>query len=136
MAELAKSGTPTPSTVGPDAGERIGTYYADVAIKGGDACRLTSNTTCALSSGAAANASADIHGWAGHDAEIGEPVTLWKDINFGYGAKTDAAFTPPAKFYLSATVPGGLSTTATTGGVKPAAVAVGNGRIHVKQVLN
>lgn len=132
MAELLKLGLPTPATVGPEGGERLGTFRADVDIVAGDACRLTA-TGCALSSGAAQNANAQIHGWAGHSAKAGEVVTLWNNINFGYGAAADIA--PAASFYLSATVPGGVSTTATTGGVNPAALGLPGGRLHVKQVL-
>lgn len=132
MAELAKKGTPTPSTVGPDAGERLGTFTADVAIAAGDACRLTS-TGCTPSSGAAANANARIHGWAGHAAAAGEKVTLWANINFAYGEASD--ITPGDPLYLSATVAGGLNTSATTGGTVPAAFGLPGGRIRVKEVL-
>lgn len=134
MAEFAKYGTPSPASVGPDAGERLGTFTADVAIAAGDACRLTS-TGVALSSGAAANASADVYGWAGHAAAAGEQVTLWSNINFGY-ADPNGATALPQKLYLSATVAGGLSTTATTGGTKPCAFLLPRGRIRVLSVLS
>lgn len=132
MAEIVKSGTPSPSTVLPDAGERVGTFTADVDITAGTPCRLTS-TGCTPSSGAAATSSAFVHGWAGETVKQGQPVVLWTGINFGYSSTP--AIVAGTSYFLSATVAGQLSDAATTGGVNACAFGLPGGRIRVLQVL-
>lgn len=133
MAALAKSGVPSLCTVGADAGERIGTFIAAVAIAAGDACCLNSAGKVVLSTGAAANKAADVLGFAGTEAAIGEPVTLWADVNFGYG--TSATVTPGAKYFLSGSVAGGLDTAASTGGTAAIAYGLTDGRLRVRQFI-
>jgi hypothetical protein len=132
MAALTKSGTPTVCTVLPDAGERLGTFEAGEAIAAGDACLIASTGKVLLSNGAVADANALIMGWAGHEAALGEPVTLWANVNFNYAATST---TPGKLYYLSGTVEGGLVDAASTGGVRPCAIGLTGGRIRVLQVL-
>jgi hypothetical protein len=131
MAALEKSGTPSLCTVSADAGERIGTFEANEAIAAGDACKLNSSGKVILSTGAAATAAAHVLGFAGTEAAAGEVVTLWANVNFGYG--TAAGVTPGAPYYLSGTVAGGLVDAASTGGTKPIAIGLTGGRIRVLQ---
>lgn len=133
MAALAKSGTPSLCTVGADAGERIGTFYAAEVIGAGDACHLNSSGQVIKSTGAAANGNAKVLGFAGTQANIGEVVTLWANVNFQYG--TAATVTPDTLYYLSGSTLGGLDTAASTGGTVPIAIGLDNGRIRVTQRL-
>lgn len=132
MAELAKTGTPSLSTSLPCDAHRISGLLAGEAIKAGDACLIDSNGKVKLSSGAADTTAAAVLGFAATDAANGESVTLYHDVNFVYGN----GVTPGAFYYLSATVAGGLSTVATTGGTVPIAFGLPDGRLRVLRDLH
>ena len=83
--------------------------------------------------GTLSNANAKVIGWAGINVNVGEPLTLWVNINFGYGTATTVV--PDTVYYLSGTVLGGLDTVASVGGTKPIAVGLPNGRLHVIRFL-
>jgi hypothetical protein len=128
MATIAKSGTPSLSSVLPGQDKTISGLLAGEAIAAGDACYIKSDGKVWKSTGAAANAAAEVHGWAAREAGVGEAVTLVFDVNIRYGA----AMTPGAKFYLSATA-GLIDDAPTTGGVAPIGFVVDATRIRVFQ---
>jgi hypothetical protein len=132
MAELTKSGTPSLSSILPPQQNAMGGLVAGEAIAAGDACYIKSDGKVWRSTGAAANAAADVFGFAAQAASVNQPVTLCHGVNFNYGS----GMTPGAKFYLSGTVAGGLADAASTGGVKVTAVAVDATRLRVIQTLN
>lgn len=128
MAAIAKSGTPSLSSVLPGQDKTISGLLAGEAIAAGDACYIKSDGKIWKSTGAAANAAADVHGFAAKAAAVGEAVTLVFDVNFRYGA----GLTPGTKVYL-ATTAGTLEDAATTGGTAPIGFVVDATRIRVWQ---
>src|SRR5437868_13832654 len=114
MADIAKSGTPSLSSVLPGQDKTISGLLAGEAIAAGDACYIKSDGKVWRSTGAAANAAAKVDGFAAIAAAVNEAVTLVFDVNFYYGA----AMTPGARTYLSATA-GAIADAATTGGAAP-----------------
>jgi hypothetical protein len=128
MAEVAKSGIPSYSSVVPQQADTIVGLVAGEAIAPGDACYIkASDRKVWLATGAANNAAADVAGFAFVPATAGDPVTLVCNGNFRYGA----ALTVSAKYFLSGTVPGGLADAASTGGLAPIAVAIDETRIRI-----
>lgn len=131
MAEIAKSGTPSLSSVLPNpSANKITGLLAGEDIAAGDACYIKAADGRAWrSTGAAANAAAKVRGWAGIAAKAGEAVTLVFDVNINYGS----GLTPGADYFLSGTVAGGIADAASTGGTAPVAFAVDATRIRVLQ---
>lgn len=130
MAAVAKSGTPSLSSVLPPQSQQIAGLLAGVAIAAGDACYIDATTgRVLLSTGAAANAAAKVRGYAAEAAAIGEAVTLFFDVNFRYGA----GLTPGTRLYLSGTTAGGLDTAVSTGGTAPIGFVVDATRVHLWQ---
>lgn len=128
MAEIAKSGTPSYSSVTPPQSATIVGLLAGEAIAAADACYIkAADTRVWLATGAANDALADVAGFAFTDASAGDAVTLVDHGNFRYGA----ALTVSAKYYLSGTVPGGLADAASIGGLAPIAVAIDATRIRI-----
>lgn len=125
MANLAKSGTPSLSSLNPPASNFL-TLIAGEAIAAGDACYVKSDGKIWLSDGSAADALAVVDGFAQAAAAANEPVT----IGWGVRMKYAAGMTPGTPYYLS-TDPGALSDAATTGGTKVIARAVDATRLEV-----
>lgn len=115
MAEITKAGTPSPCSANPATENFFGENLAGENVAAGDQLYLKSDGLVWLASGAAATAPGVVIGQAARAASVGEPVTRCTGQRFWYGS----GLTPGAQVYLSATVPGGLSTVATTGGVSP-----------------
>jgi hypothetical protein len=128
MADIAKSGTPSLSSVLPGQDKTISGLLAGEAIAAGDACYIKSDGKVWRSTGAAANAAAKVDGFAAIAAAVNEAVTLVFDVNFYYGA----AMTPGARIYLSATA-GAIADAATTGGTAPIGFVVDATRVRVWQ---
>lgn len=126
MADIAKSGTPSLSSVLPPANCKITGLLAGEAIAAGDACYIKSDGKVWRSIGTAANAAAKCDGFALVATAVGEAVTLIFDVNVRYGA----SLTPGARYYIGAAA-GALADAATTGGTAPVAFAVDATRIHV-----
>jgi len=132
MAAVAKAGTPSVASRTPTA-EHVTIARASVDIGAGDACYLTGTMSAdlpvaALATGAAANAAATVEGLAAAAAQAGEPVTLYRGgVHMHYGS----GLTPGAGYFLSGTVPGGLDTVASTGGVVVIARAINASVIRV-----
>lgn len=130
MAEITKSGTPSLASVLPPQSAQIAGLRAGEAIAAGDACRINAADGLVYrSSGAAANANANIHGWAAEAVATGEAVTLFHGVHYRYGA----GLTPGTSYFLSGTVPGGIADAASLGGTAPCAFAIDAARIRVLQ---
>lgn len=131
MAALAKTGTPSLCTTLPCDAHRISGMLAGEALVAGDACLINSAGAIVRSTGAANTAAARVHGYAALDTAIGESVTLYHDVNVNYGTGVVSG----ANYYLSATVPGGLDTAPTTGGLTPIAFGLPGGRLRLLRDL-
>jgi hypothetical protein len=129
MADIAKSGTPSLASVLPPQSQTTSGLLAGEAIAAGDLCYIKSDGKIWLSTGAAANAAAEVIGIAAQAASSGAPVTLFHDVTFHYGA----GMTPGAKIYLSGATAGALADAASTGGSKPIGYVVDATRVHVWQ---
>lgn len=126
MAEISKSGTPSPSVTlyGPE--HVLAGLLAGEAIAAGDVVYIKSDGLAWLATGAAANAAAKARGFAAKAASTGGPVTILNRIRWNYGA----SLTPGAEYYLSGTAAGGLADAASTGGTVVIAYAVDATRIQ------
>ncbi len=131
MADVVKSGTPSPCSRLWPANAQIPGLLSGEALAAGDACYIkAADGKVWKSIGTAINAAAKVDGFAAEAASVGEAVSLLFDMNFHYGA----ALTPGARLYVSATAPGGLlGDAATTGGTGQVGVVVDATRIHVWQ---
>jgi hypothetical protein len=129
MAELSKSGRPSIATPTPCPAHTIASgIVAGEAIGAGDACYIKASDGKAYkATGAAANEAAKVAGFAAKAAALGGAVTLYADVQFHDGS----GMTPGTRFFLSASVAGGLADAATTGGTGPIARAVDNTRLRV-----
>lgn len=128
MAEISKGGTPSLATITPDHGSQTkGIAGEDIAA--GDACYIkTSDKKIWRSTGSAVAAAAKVRGFAAMSAKTGESVTIFRNVDFHYGASLSAG----ADLYLSGTVAGGLADAASTGGTAPVAFVNPDGStIHV-----
>lgn len=128
MAVIAKSGTPSLSSVLPGQDKTISGLLAGEAIAAGDACYIASTGLVMRSNGTAATAPAAVVGFAAKAASSGEAVTLVFDVNIRYGA----GLTPGTKVYLFTTA-GAIGDAATTGGTAPIGVVIDATRIRVWQ---
>lgn len=128
MAEIAKSGTPSYSSVVPSQALTLNGLLAGETIAAADACYIkAADGRVWKATGAAANAAALVAGFALGPAIAGDPVTLVDTGNIRYGA----TLTISALLYLSGTVAGGLADAASTGGLTPIAVAIDATRIRI-----
>jgi hypothetical protein len=131
MAEVTKVTTLiSPGTLSPPPCNQM-TRKVGATITPGDFVYLMSTGLWGLASGAAANAAAQWVGIAIEGRAVGSPLALtvmW-GLEVPYAASGLVIGTP---LYLSATVPGGLSTTATTGGDVPCAWVTGPDTIFVR----
>lgn len=129
MSDIAKSGTPSPSTLLFCPAHQVGSgLTAGEDIAAGDACYIKgSDGKVWKATGAAVNAAAQVRGFAAEAAKSGEAVTLLKDISFRYGS----GLTPGANYWLSGATAGAIADAASTGGLEPVAFAIDATRIHV-----
>jgi len=125
MAAVAKSGTPSISTINPPNNTKLAGLLAGEAIAAGDLCYVKSDGKVWKANGTSANAAARHAGVAATSAPVGEAVTLYHDVDFRYGA----SLTPGALVYLSTTA-GLLEDAATTGGANAAGYCVDDTRIR------
>lgn len=129
MADIAKSGSPSLSTLQPLPGSgKLPTLYAGEALVAGDACYIKSDGKVWRSTGAAVAAAAKVDGYAPVDIPSGESVTLLFNVTFRYGT----GLTPGARVFLSATT-GALADAATTGGTAPIGFVIDATRIYLYQ---
>lgn len=114
MAEITKSGTPSPCTPLLQPLQRLSELVAGEAVAAGDACYIKSDGKVWRSTGAAANAAAKVDGFAAMAAGVSQPVTLITESNWYYGGTE--AMTPGARLFLSGANAGQLADAASTGG--------------------
>jgi hypothetical protein len=100
MATIAKSGVPSLATALPPQNEQIPGLLAGEAIAGGDLCTIAANGTVMKT----AAAGATVHGVAAFQAQVGQAVTLYRNVRFGYGA----GLTPGTIVRVSPTVAGAI----------------------------
>lgn len=131
MAAVAKSGTPSLSSMNLDPGaQKLPPLIAGEALAAGDACYIKgSDGLVYRSTGAAANAAAKVRGFAPTLINIGEPVSLIFNVSMNYGS----GLTPGADVYLSGSTAGGLDTATSTGGTAPIGFCIDATRIYVFQ---
>lgn len=135
MAEVSKTGTPTPCNPLAVANASITGLLAGEAIAGGDAVYIkAADGKVWKATGAAANAAAKVRGFAAKAADAGMPVTILRSgIHIAYGPNVaGTASAPTADLFLSGTVAGGLADAASTGGTTAIAFVIDTaGRIEV-----
>lgn len=104
MAAIAKSGTPSLATALPPQNEQIPGLRTGEIIGAGDLCTIVGNGVVMKSV-----TSNRVHGVASEGKPVGEAITLYRNVRYGYGA----GLTPGTTVRLSATVAGGLDTAGT-----------------------
>lgn len=105
MATIAKSGVPSLATALPPQNEQIPGLRAGEAIAAGDLCTIATDGTAMRTSAAGTV----VHGVAAFAAQIGQAVTLYRNVRFGYGS----GLTPSTAARVSATVPGAIEDSGT-----------------------
>lgn len=130
MAAIAKSGTPSISSMGLDDGsQKLPALICGEDIAAGDACYVkASDGLIWRSNGTSANAAAKVRGFAPTAAKTGEPLSLVFNVTFNYGS----GLTPGADAFASGTA-GALVDAATTGGTAPIGFVVDATRIYLFQ---
>lgn len=127
MATVAKSGTPSLSSVLPPQNCVIGSgLKAGEAIAAGDLVYIASTGRVMKSNGTAANAAAKVDGIAVKAAASGEAVDVYRNVEVRYGA----GMTPGTRLYLQTTA-GLISDAATIGGTDPIGFVVDATRIYI-----
>jgi hypothetical protein len=130
IADIAKSGTPSISTVVPCPAHHISGLVAGEAITAGDLVYVKSDGKLWKSIGTAVNAAAKVAGMALQNAAVGEGCSAYFDVNVRYGA----GLTPGTPVFLSATAGGGLiADAASTGGTAPVGFVIDATRIRIWQ---
>jgi hypothetical protein len=132
MAAVTKSGTPSLSTMVPCPAHQLSGLVAGEAIVAGDACYIkAADGKVWLATGAAANAAAQVDGFAAKNYAVGQGVTLYYNVHFNYGS----GLTIGALYYLSGTTAGGLVDAASTGGTTWIAKAIDATRIYIRKTI-
>lgn len=128
MAEVARMTGPSLASLLPDSSQKITGLVAGEDLLIGDACYIKgADGKVWKSNGTAATEAAHVDGWVLVNVSAGEAVTLVHNINVQY---SNSLLVPGTRYFVSATVPGGIATVATTGGVTSVAFAVDTKRIH------
>lgn len=122
MALLAKGTHPGLATPEPPNNARIGSGVAAEDLAACDACRFGTDGRVFRSIAAADDANAVVDGFVMKDATAGETVTLYSNVNVGYGK--GSLVVPGTNYFLSAAQAGGLDTTAGFSGARPIARGV------------
>lgn len=131
MAEIAKSGRPSLSTLEPGYEHQLNGVVAGEAIATGDLVYIRASDGRAMrATGAAAGVAAVARGIVFQAAVAGDGVSIHSGLQAHYGA----GLTPGASLYLSGTVAGGLADAPSTGGTTEIAYAVDATRIRVKSL--
>ena len=131
MAEIAKAGIPSLSTILPNDSNRIsGDIFAGENLGACDACYINpADGKAYRSNGVAIAAAAKVRGFCATSAKTGQATSLYSGVNFAYGT----GLTPGTSLYVSAAVLGGLTDTPTTGGTGEVAFVIDSTRIRVRQ---
>lgn len=130
MAEIAKSGIPSLSTVLPCDANKLPALGVGEDIEPGDACRInTADGKLYKSDGTgAAGPAAEVDGFSLDRAKVGQrqSAVLVHDVNLPYAT----GLTPGTFLYLSPTVRGGLATAPGAAQAKPIARVITATRIR------
>lgn len=130
MADIAKVGRPSLSSLLPPQANTIVGLDAGEAIAAGDICYIkAADGKVYKSDGGAADEAAECHGMVLQAAAIGQGVTLVFDVNVRYGS----GLTPGEKVYVSGATAGALADAASTGGIEPVGFCVDATRIRIWQ---
>lgn len=131
MADIVKSGVPSLATTLPCHAHLVdqgGDKQAGEAIAAGDVCYVkAADGKVWRSIGTAVNEAARAWGIAARQANVGEPVTLYNNVEFHYGA----ALVIGTPLFVGAAA-GALADAATTGGTTRVAHVVSATRIRFK----
>ena len=115
----------------PGAEHAITGLLAGETIAAGDACYIKgSDGRIYKSIGTAANAAAQVDGFAAENVTAGEALTLYYGVHFNYSA---GGLTPGASYYLSGATAGALDTSSSTGGTAVIARSVDASRVFVRK---
>lgn len=135
MAEVTRTGVPTPSNPLAVRTRSITGLYAGEALAGGDAVYIkASDGKVYKATGAAANEAATCKGFAAKVASADEACTILRNgVHLAYGPNVSGTpSSPGARLYLSGTVAGNLANTASTGdNIGVAYVIDTDGRIEI-----
>ena len=135
MAEVTRTGTPTPVNVLAVQQHSITGLLAGEALAGGDAVYIkASDGRVWKATGAAADEAARCCGFAARSASAGEACTILQaGVHLAYGPNVSGTpSSPGAPLYLSGTVAGNLADAASTGGTTPVARVIdADGRIVI-----
>lgn len=135
MAEVTRTGVPTPVNVLAVQQHSITGLLAGEALAGGDAVYIKEEDGKVYkATGAAANQAARCCGFAAKVASAGEAMTiLTAGVHLAYGPNVAGTATLPGRpLYLSGTVAGNLADAASTGGTDPVARVLDlDGRITI-----
>lgn len=132
LVALSTSAIASLSSLEPPSGHRLSGQKAGEDIFAGAACRIDDDGLVYLSSANAADANADVHGYAWRAVKENGPITLGFHERIAYGDE----LTPGAALYLSADVTkkGRLDTAPGTGSPVPCAFVMEDGqRIYCLQ---
>lgn len=131
MADITRIAAPSLASSAPDHAHQVdqaGHKVAEVDIAAGDILYIKASTgKVNPTSGAAATEAARAWGIAPRSCKAGEPITIYKDVEFEYAA----GMTIGTPLYVSATA-GLLADAASTGGTTRVAHAVSATRIRFK----
>jgi hypothetical protein len=128
VADIAKSGTPSICTAVPCPAHTVANgITAGEALAAGDACRIHTDGKAYKATGAAANASAVVAGFAAKAAALNGAVTLYTDLEWHYGS----GMTPGTRIYLSGAVAGAIADAASTGGTAPIGQVIDATRVRL-----
>lgn len=111
MAEITKGGVPDLTTPLPVDSDRLPPLYAGEALAAGDVCCVKSDSLVWKTDGTGTGVfatTAQVHGVCLKDTGVGEKVSLYQRADVVYAA----GLTPGTFVYASATVKGGIATTA------------------------
>jgi hypothetical protein len=127
MATIAKTLTPSLSSVEPPQNDTVPGLLAGEAIAPGDCCYVKSDGTVWRTNGTAATAPALYCGiyLGSSNVAVGEGLTLFANVTVRYSA----GLTPGTRYFVSATA-GAIDDAATTGGTVAVAYAVDATQIH------
>ena len=126
MAQITRIGTPSLCSLLPNGADVLAGRIAGEDLSAFDAVHIKADGLVWKSTGAAANASAKVRGYAAKAVKAGQAITVYKNVRVEYGS----AMTPGTDVYLSATA-GTLSDVPTTGGTAPIGFVVDATRVQL-----
>jgi len=133
MAEISKIGIPSVASplggTGPD--QTVG-LTAGAALGAHDACYVNADGKVYPATGAAANAAANVHGYAAKAYPIGARNVCLQ--HGGFNSAYGSGLTPGTTVFLSGTVAGGIADAASAGGTKKLGFVVDATRVRFYSV--